>query len=80
MQNATNTEPATTLKGDGSDQAQQFVDPWHVEAGPEGINYDKLIKDFGSELITPDLIDRIEKLTRRPAHPWLRRGHFFSHR
>lgn len=26
------------------------------------------------------MIERIEKLTGRPAHPWLKRGHFFSHR
>ena len=31
-------------------------------------------------LLTQDLIDRVERLTGRPAHPFLRRGIFFAHR
>ena len=34
----------------------------------------------GSEEIDQSLIERIEKLTGRPAHRFLRRGLFFSHR
>lgn len=41
---------------------------------------DKLIDQFGSQRITPDLIARIERVTGRAAHPWLQRGYFFSHR
>eukprot|EP00916_Digyalum_oweni_P007126 GHVL01012087.1.p1 GENE.GHVL01012087.1~~GHVL01012087.1.p1 ORF type:complete len:393 (+),score=72.69 GHVL01012087.1:663-1841(+) len=58
----------------------QMVTPWTVEAGEEGINYDKLIKEFGCSRITPKLIERIEQLTKRRAHHYLRRGMFFSHR
>jgi tryptophanyl-tRNA synthetase len=60
---------------------QQVVTPWEVEAdGDEGIDYAKLIDRFGSQPITPELIARMERLTGKPAHPWLRRGMFFSHR
>lgn len=53
------------------------VNPFQVKGE---INYEKLIKDFGSQPIDDGLIRRVEKLTGKPAHPWLRRGYFFSHR
>ena len=40
----------------------------------------KLLEEFGSMPITPELIKRIEDVTGQPAHPFLRRGLFFSHR
>merc|ERR1719499_2384447 len=52
-------------------------DPWTVA---NVVDYDKLIVKFGSEPITPELIERFEKVTGRRAHHWLRRGMFFSHR
>ncbi len=57
------------------------VDPFHVEAATDkGIDYDKLIKRFGCSKITPELLDRFEKLTGQKPHRFLRRGIFFSHR
>lgn len=53
------------------------VDPWEVSGV---VDYYKLIDQFGSQRITQEQIDRVERLTGKPAHPWLRRGHFFSHR
>lgn len=38
------------------------------------------LERFGSERISPELIERIEKVTGQPAHPLLKRGIFFSHR
>ena len=38
-----------------------IVTPWHVEGD---IDYDKLIKRFGTEKITEQLISRIEKSTK----------------
>lgn len=60
--------------GDG-----QIVTPWDVEA-ENGVDYDKLIEQFGSTKIPQELIDRMERLTGVRAHRYLRRGYFFSHR
>ena len=62
------------------DDDTQVVTPWEVEAGEEGIDYDKLIRDFGSTPIEEDILIRMEKLTGKKVHPWLKRGIFFSHR
>ena len=62
-------------------EVEQTVTPWTVgTTDAKGIDYDKLIDKFGSQSITPELIARVERLTKRPAHHWLRRGIFFSHR
>jgi hypothetical protein len=58
------------------------VDPWTVEGK---IDYQKLINEFGSQLISPELLARIEKLTVGKGrvgrlHRFLRRNIFFSHR
>ena len=52
------------------------VTPWNVEGD---IDYDKLIKRFGTQKITSDLLTKIEKFTKE-SHFMLRRGIFFSHR
>jgi tryptophanyl-tRNA synthetase len=59
---------------------QQQIDPWTVRGGADGIDYDKIVRDFGSSLISAELIARVERLTGQPAHPLLSRGTFFSHR
>ncbi|PNF22810.1 Tryptophan--tRNA ligase, cytoplasmic [Cryptotermes secundus] len=57
------------------------VNPWNVVSKSEtGIDYDKLIKRFGSSKIDDELLDRFEKVTGHPVHHLLRRGIFFSHR
>ena len=52
------------------------VTPWHVEGN---IDYDKLIKRFGTEKISNQLLDRIRRVSGSD-HFMLRRGIFFSHR
>lgn len=52
------------------------VTPWEVR-GP--IDYDRLITQFGTERITPEILERIRRHTRE-LHPMLRRGIFYSHR
>jgi len=60
---------------------EDFVDPWTVQTGSDtGIDYDKLIKRFGSRKIDDELIDRIKRITGKEPHHFLRRGVFFSHR
>ncbi len=52
------------------------VTPWEVEGE---VDYDKLIKEFGTSPLTEDILKRFEKLTGE-LHPFLRRKIFFSHR
>lgn len=52
------------------------VTPWEVSGR---MDYDKLIKEFGTERINKKLLNRIEKHTGE-LHHFLRRGIFFSHR
>lgn len=53
-----------------------IVTPWHVEGD---IDYDRLIKKFGTEKISSDILKKIKKTTGED-HFMLRRGIFFSHR
>ena len=53
-----------------------IVTPWHVEGD---IDYDKLIKKFGTEKISSDLLRKIRSAAGED-HFMLRRGIFFSHR
>jgi len=76
---ATFGERMEVVADDVTDE-EQTVTPWDVKGGAKGIDYNKLIEKFGSQSISQELIDRIERLTKRPAHPWLKRGLFFSHR
>lgn len=52
------------------------VTPWDV-SGP--VDYERLIKKFGTEPITQELLDRIESHTGE-LHHMLRRGIFYTHR
>lgn len=52
------------------------VTPWEVEGE---VDYDKLIKEFGTSPITDAILDRVKKITGE-IHPFLRRKIFFSHR
>lgn len=56
---------------------ESVVTPWTVEGD---VNYDKLIKDFGCHAIDQAMLDRMERLTGKKPHRFLRRGIFFSHR
>lgn len=78
-------EPIVMQSLDGKDSPtveapkEQVVDPWTVES--EGaIDYDKLIEQFGSQRIEPALLERMERVTGKKLHRFLRRGIFFSHR
>jgi len=69
-------------------EAREEAEPEMVVTAMEvsgKIDYMKLVKDFGSTVISPELLARVERLTvgtgRVPfLHPWLRRGIFYSHR
>lgn len=55
------------------------VTPWEVTS-TSGIDYMKLIKEFACQPIDTALVRRFEHVTGMKAHPWLRRGIFFSHK
>ena len=77
---ATASSSASTGAANGTaEKRKQIVTPWEVDADG-GVDYDKLVRDYGSSALTAELVQRMEKLTGREAHPWLRRGIFFSHR
>lgn len=62
-------------------EEEQVVNPWEVSAKDGGkIDYDKLIDKFGCQRLEKSLIDRVERLTGRQPHVFLRRGVFFAHR
>ncbi|CAG60515.1 uncharacterized protein GVI51_I07403 [Nakaseomyces glabratus] len=64
----------------------QVVTPWDVEGAvdesgvAQAIDYDKLIKQFGTKAITQETLDRFEKVTGQKPHHFLRKGLFFSER
>ncbi|EDO33139.1 predicted protein [Nematostella vectensis] len=51
-----------------------------IAADNTGIDYNKLIRQFGCSHLEPSHLERIERLTGKPAHHLLKRGVFFSHR
>ena len=55
---------------------KMLVTPWEVKGD---IDYDKLIKEFGTKKISDKLLEKIKKHTGE-LHPMLRRKVFFSHR
>lgn len=65
--------------------AEQKVTPWEVEGAvvdgqAQAIDYDKLIKTFGTHAIGPETLERFEKVTGQKPHHFLRKGYFFSER
>jgi tryptophanyl-tRNA synthetase len=56
---------------------ESMVTAWEVKGN---VDYDKLVKQFGVDLIDDNLKNRFEKVTGHKLHPWLRRGIFFAHR
>ncbi|CAN1251462.1 Tryptophan--tRNA ligase, cytoplasmic [Linum perenne] len=63
------------------EEEDQVVNPWEVSAKDGGkIDYDKLIDKFGCQRLEQSIVDRVERLTGRAPHVFLRRGVFFAHR
>lgn len=53
------------------------VTPWEVEGV---VDYDKLIKHFGTSPLTEDLLEKTAELTKSELPIFFRRKFFFSHR
>jgi tryptophanyl-tRNA synthetase len=77
---------ALAPSGESTLAVEQKITPWQVvgsvaEDGQElGINYDKLIEQFGTRRIDEELLKRFKEVTGHEPHRLLRRGMFFSHR
>jgi len=67
------------VAGAGVGGESQKIDPWSVESDG-AIDYDRLIRQFGTSPLEPALVERFERITGQRAHRFLRRGIFFSHR
>ncbi len=64
---------------------EQSVTPWDVEGEvvngvAKAIDYEKLMKKFGCQPLTEEMIARLEHLTGKKAHVLIRRGMFYCHR
>ncbi|XP_078438990.1 nucleotidylyl transferase superfamily protein [Wolffia australiana] len=72
---------SNVVSSEVEDGEDMVVNPWEVTAKSGGkIDYDKLIEKFGCQRLESSHIRRIESLTSRSAHVFLRRGVFFAHR
>jgi tryptophanyl-tRNA synthetase len=74
---ASEPAPAEPTLLDPPPAAPTVVTPWDVSGV---IDYTKLLNQFGSQPISPELLARFETQTGKRAHAFLRRGIFFSHR
>ncbi|CAD2101900.1 tryptophan--tRNA ligase, putative [Plasmodium vinckei brucechwatti] len=71
--------PPSGVENIGYERSNE-VTPWNVNINADGIDYNKLIKQFGCSKIKEEHIKRIEMLTNKKAHHFIRRDIFFSHR
>ncbi|KAL2006910.1 hypothetical protein VTN00DRAFT_9578 [Thermoascus crustaceus] len=73
-------------KAPESKAVEQRVTPFDVSGGVDEsgkllpVNYDKLVQEFGATPISPQLLERFEKVTGHRPHRFMRRGIVFSHR
>ena len=72
------------MQQEQTDQQEQTQDNSTFEVNPfevKGqVNYNRLIEMFGAQPITPEIIERFERVVGVKAHTFLRRGLFLSHR
>lgn len=79
FENAVKVEDEGDDKRGDESSAGQKIDPWSVESDG-AIDYNRLIEQFGTSSIPPEMVTRFESLTGKKVHRFLRRGIFFSHR
>jgi tryptophanyl-tRNA synthetase len=76
-----NVTTTTTTTNTTTTTTNQMVTPWEVKGEEgKGVDYDKLLTEFGCDPINDELLRRFRKVTGHEPHPWLRRGIFYSHR
>jgi tryptophanyl-tRNA synthetase len=91
-----NGEIDSDERKNAKDNGGDVVTPWSVtSSSAAGVDYDKLLGElagtlfimngkcavrFGCSKLQDSLVERIARLTNKPAHHLLRRGMFFAHR
>lgn len=78
-------EEEVAAKLEAAKLQEQMVTPWDVQGEvvdgvSVGIDYDKLMKQFGCQPLSAELIARFERVTGHRAHVLMRRGMFYCHR
>merc|ERR1712038_485257 len=80
LNSQSNTAQASQNTSQSNNQ-EDIVTPWDVKAKDDtGIDYEKLVEQFGCTRIDDALIQRFESLTGRKCHHLIRRGLIYSHR
>lgn len=80
------TEKLENLSTTEEAGVEQKVTPWDVEGAvdengvQQSIDYEKLIKQFGTKAIGEETLARFEAVTGHKPHHFLRKGVFFSER
>jgi tryptophanyl-tRNA synthetase len=84
-QNGSKSSDIDNNNGDNNEnipQSNEFennsvrITPWEVEGH---VDYDRLIKEFGTQPIDSEIIEKFQKITGE-VHPMLKLHYFFSHR
>ena len=58
------------VEEENKEQVEDVVSAFNIQAASDkGIDYDKLIKKFGSSKIDQALLDRMERITGKPGKP-----------
>lgn len=73
------------LENPSNSTVEQKITPWEVEGAvvdgeAQVLDYDKLIKQFGTKPMTKETLARFESVTGQQPHHFLRKGYFFSER
>lgn len=81
----TKPRPRMSINEQQQQDHDQKITPWDVEGEVvdgvlKAIDYEKLMKQFGCQPLSQELIDRLERLTGKKAHVLIRRGMFYCHR
>ncbi|HEY6405589.1 MAG TPA: tryptophan--tRNA ligase [Nitrososphaeraceae archaeon] len=69
-------DTCTGPRNNKNDDPSAMITPWNVEGQ---VDYDRLIKEFGTQPITAEIMEQFKKLTGE-VHPLLKLHYFFSHR
>lgn len=81
MAESTQFQEETVATESGTfDDKEIKLTPWEATGKFSEDKYALLVKKFGVELITNELLDRFEKVTGHKPHRLMRRGLFFAHR